>query len=308
MHPTNLDGVDLNLLRVLDALLAERHVTRAAQRLGLSQPATSHALARLRTLLRDPLFVRTPRGLEPTARAAALAVPLREALGTLAAVVSGDGAFTPATTKRTFTLASTDYGTFMLVQPLLARVRETAPRVDLWMRPMRDDAWDQLALGDVDLAVGPLVNLPPRASLHRKVLYKERFVCVVRRDHPIVKKRLDLDTFLAVSHLLVAPRGKPGGVVDTALAERGLSRRVALAVPHFLAAPHLVASSDLVLAVGARVAAAFSAMLPLKVFDPPLPVPGFDVGMAWHERTHHDAAHRWLRAEVTAAERAARDA
>ncbi len=298
MHRANLDGVDLNLLRVLDALLTERHVTRASKRLGLSQPATSHALARLRALLGDPLFVRTPRGLAPTARASQLAGPLRAALAALEQAVAGGGSFDPATARRTFTLATADYGAFVIVPRLVERVQREAPGVDLWVRALRDDPFEQLALGDVDVVVGPLMAVAPRASIHARPLYEERFVCMVRKDHPRVKRSLDLDTWAALPHAFVAPRGTPGGVVDEALASAGRSRRVVLAVPHFLVAPHVVAGSDLVLTIGARVAAPFVEMLPVKVFPPPVALPGFKVSLAWHERAHHDAAQRWLRAMI----------
>ena len=298
MHGTNLDGVDLNLLRVLDALLTTRHVTRAAERLGLSQPAASHALARLRALLDDPLFVRTPTGLTPTPRAAQLADPLRAALAALEAAVLGGAAFDPATARRTFTVATTDYGSFVMVPPLLERLRRDAPGVDLWVRNTQPDAFEQLALGDADLAVGPLSPAAARASIHARLLYEERFVCMVRKGHPAVRRGLDLATLAALSHVLVAPRGAPGGVVDEVLAKHGLARRVALAVPHFLMAPHVVAGSDLVVTIGARVAAAFVELLPLQVFEPPVPVPGFKVSLAWHARTHHDPAHQWLRAAI----------
>jgi DNA-binding transcriptional LysR family regulator len=295
MHAMNLDAMDLNLLRVLDALLTERHVTRASKRLGLSQPATSHALARLRECLGDPLFVRTPRGLAPTARASELAGPLRAALSTLQHVVAGGAGFDPATAKRTFHIATIDYGSFVVVPALLERVQREAPGIDLWVRAVREDPFEQLASGEADVALGPAPMLPARASFHTRKLYEERFVCMARKGHPRVRKGLDLATWASLSHILVAPRGNPGGVVDEVLAKHGMARRVALAVPHFLVAPHVVASSDLVLTIGARVAAAFAEMLPVKIFEPPVPIPGFEVHLTWHARNHHDPAQQWLR-------------
>lgn len=295
MHGMNLDAMDLNLLRVLDALLSERHVTRAARRLGLSQPATSHALSRLRSALGDPLFVRTPKGLAPTARAAELAGPLRSALAALEHVVAGGAAFDPKTARRTFHIATIDYGSFVTVPSLLEHVQREAPGIDLWVRAVREDPWEQLASGDADVLLGPMPLTPTRASVHAKKLYDERFVCMVRKGHPRARKGLDLETWASLSHVFVAPRGSPGGVVDQVLAEHGLSRRVALAVPHFLVAPHVVAGSDLVLTIGARVAAEFVKILPVRVFEPPVPIPGFAVNLVWHERNHHDPAQRWLR-------------
>ncbi len=293
----NLESIDLNLLRVLDALLAERHVTRAAKRVGLSQPAASHALSRLRDALGDQLLVRTPKGLALTPRATEIATPLRAALASLEQAVAGAG-FDPATAKRTFQIATIDYGSFVLVPGLLERVQREAPGVDLWVRAVREDPCEQLASGEADLVVGPLPMIPARASIHARKLYEERFVCMARKGHPRVRKGLDVATWASLPHILVAPRGAPGGVVDEVLAKHGLARRVALAVPHFLVAPHVVAGSDLVLTIGSRVAAAFVEMLPVKIFDPPVPIPGFEVKLAWHERTHNDPGQRWLRALI----------
>lgn len=299
MHGTNLDGLDLNLLRVLDALLLERHLTRAARRVGLSQPATSHALARLRAHLGDPLFVRGPGGLVPTERAARLEAPLRAAMGALAAAVSGGEAFAPATAQATFSIATADYGAFVLLPAMLERLAREAPQVDLWVRAVSADPLEQLARGDADLLLAPLPGARPLATIHARLLYRERYVCVVRKDHPRARRGLDLDTWCELPHAFVAPRGSPGGVVDEVLAKHGRRRRVALALPSFLIAPHVVACSDLVLTVGARIAEAYAALLPLKVLDAPVPLPGFEVRMWWHERTHHDPAQRWLRKVVT---------
>lgn len=296
MQPVNLAAMDLNLLRVLDAVLGERHLTRAAARVGLSQPATSHALARLRRLFGDPLFVRTREGLVPTARAEALAAPLHEALALLTRCVEGAAAFDPATTRRRFTVATADYGLFVLIPPLLERLGREAPGADLWVRAVASDPFEQLARGDADVVLSPLDVAAPPAAIHARTLYEERFVCMVRQGHPRVKRTLDLATFASLPHVFIAPRGTPGGAVDEALARRGLERRVALAVPHFLVAPHVVAGSNLILTIGARVADAFVGMLPLRIVEPPLEIPTFIVKMVWHERQHHDAGLSWFRA------------
>ena len=164
------------------------------------------------------------------------------------------------------------------------------------MRAVAGDPFEQLEKGDADVVLMPLGPTAPPAAIHARTLYDERFVCVVRRDHPRVKRTLDLATFAALPHVFIAPRGTPGGVVDEALAKLGLERRVALAVPHFLVAPHVVAGSDLVLTIGARVAYAFAEILPLRVLEPPLEIPSFTVRMIWHERQHHDAGLQWFRA------------
>lgn len=297
MRDVNLHGLDLNLLRLLDALLTERHLTRAAKRVGLSQPAMSHGLARLRKHLGDPLFVRARQGLEPTVRATRIAGPLREALASIERCLADD-TFDPATARRSFSLATADYGAFILLPPLLARVTPIAPGVDLWARTIADDWMAQLAQGDVDATLTVLDPKTVGASIHTRLLYEERFVCVVRQGHPRVKKRLDLDTWASLPHAFVSLRGTPGGVVDDVLAKHGKTRRVACAVPHFLVAPHVVAGSDMVLTVGSRVAEGFAKMLPLRVVEAPVELPGFRLRLAWHERHHHDPAQRWFRAQL----------
>ncbi len=294
-------GVDLNLVRVLDALLAEQHLTRAGKRLGLTQSATSHALGRLRRLYDDPLFVRTSRGLCPTARAQELAVPVREAMRALDRCFHAEEPFVASRAARSFSVAAADYGSFVIAPKLLERLGQEAPNVDLWLRPLEPAFEQQLARGDADVVVNPARTDELPAAVRSRLLYRERFVCLVRKGHPAAKKAIDLTTWTSMRHVLVAPRGTPGGIVDQTLAQLGKRRRVALTVPHFLLAPHLVAGSDLVVTLGARVAEAFAAILPLRVLDPPVKLPGFEVRMYWHERHHRDPAQQWFREMVRGA-------
>lgn len=286
---------DLNLVRVLGALLDEQHLTRAGQRLGLTQPATSHALARLRRLFGDPLFVRTSRGLTPTARAQELAEPVREAMRALERCFRAEEPFVAATAARRFSVATSDYGSFVLAPKLLERLGREAPNVDLWLRTLDASFEEQLARGEVVVVVAPARKDELPVGVRSRLLYRERFVSLVRRGHPRAKKGLDLAAWTSLRHVFIAPRGTPGGVVDETLAQLGRRRRVALAVPHFLLAPHVVAGSDLVVTVGARVAEAFAAILPLRVVEPPVRLPTFEVRMYWHERHHRDPAQRWFR-------------
>ncbi|MBL9105329.1 MAG: LysR family transcriptional regulator [Myxococcales bacterium] len=297
----NLAAMDLNLLVTLEALLGERHVTRAAARLGLSQSATSHALARLRRLLGDPLLVRDGQLLVPTTRAAALAPRLAEALASLRSVLAPPAAFDPATARRRFTLGMADYAQFVLLPPLLARLSAAAPHVDL---VVRDSAIDRL--DEIDFTVAPDSSVarsdPLRGgrqpALRGRRLFRERYVCVARRGHPRIGKKLDLATFVALPHAFIAPRGTPGGVVDDALAERGLTRRVALMIQHFLVAPDAIAGSDLIITLAERLARAFAGRLPLALHEPPLALPRFTMQLYWHERRHLDPAHQWLRRQI----------
>lgn len=291
MHDVHIDDLDLNLLRALDALLAERNVSRAAARLRLTQSATSHALARLRAVFDDPLLVRGPGGMQPTARGAALAGPIRDALDRLAAALRAPEAFDPASAQLRFTIAADDYLERILLPALLDRVWRVAPDTKLRVVPCGQRPADALSL-DVDLALTVTGAIPPLNSLRMQRLFNESFVCVMRSGHPKADA-LDLEGYLGLPHILVAPSGRRGGVVDTALARLGRKRRVSLVLPHFLAAAAIVAGTDLVLTTGKRLARAMGAGV--SILPPPLALPEFEVAMFWHERHLPDPAHRWLR-------------
>jgi DNA-binding transcriptional LysR family regulator len=309
MHDTNLAALDLNLLVALRALLAERHVTRAAGSIGLSQPAMSHALSRLRALLDDPLLVRTSDGMQPTARAQAMTVPLERALDELQRLLAAPSPFDPARSARRFRIATSDYVELVLLPRLLGAIWSDAPAVDVSVEALDPRGVEQLAEGRFDVAISVLVHFTgdtsrdeadaePPPGIRVQKLFSDRFVCVVRDGHPRVKKRLSLDDFLDLPHALVAPRGGGTGVVDLALARLGKKRHVAVEVPHFLVAPHVVAETDLVLTLAERVARKLAPSLGLRQLAPPLELQGFSTWMAWHERQHADPAHAWLRKTI----------
>jgi DNA-binding transcriptional LysR family regulator len=299
MHGVHLSGVDLNLLVVLDALLTEGHVTRAARRVGLSQSAASHALGRLRSLLGDPLFVRSGRRLAPTPRAEALREPVRVALTAAAAALLGAPRFDPARAERTFRVVSGDLALLAVLPALVARVAREAPRVDLTFLAPGADPYGGLERADADLVIGPLLRGERGAGVRHQELFAEAFVCMMRRGHPLgTKRKLTLDAYCAASHALIAPGGTPGGIVDDALARLGRSRRVAVRVPHFLVAPFVVGGGDLLLTLPERVATTLARNLDVVLLPPPLRVPGFTMAMFWHERTTDDPAHGWLRSVV----------
>lgn len=297
MHDTNVAGFDLNLLVAFDALFAEAHLTRAARRIGLSQPAMSHALRRLRASLGDPLFVRTPRGLVPTARAESVAPLVARALADVGAALAPPRAFDPKTLRRTFVVATTDYAEIAVLPRLLARLREDAPHVIVRIRPTSLTPDDDLNDRGHDLVIGPKTAALAATTRSQK-LFTDDFVTVARRDHPIVKDELTLDRFIAVDHVQIAIRGTPGGPVEDALEKRGLRRRIALFVPHFLGAPMIVAKSDLVLTLARRVAKQLAPLLELRVFEPPIPIAGFAIHQFWHERRQGDPAHAWFRGVI----------
>lgn len=290
----NLAGVDLNLLVAFEALMEEQHVGRAARRVGLSQPAMSNALARLRSLVGDPLLVRSGRTMAPTARALALQAPVREALQTLSQALAALSPFDPRTARRRFRLYGPDYASFVLLPALLKVLSEEAPGIDLEWLVMEAEVTEAAFLErEIDLATGYLAGAGSR--LHRVPMFEDSFCGVARRGHPALDKPLTPAEWAALPHVLVSPRGGRRGVVDVALGAVGLERRIAVLTPHFLVVPHLVAGSDYVCTLAARVARAFAAQLPLQLFEPPLPLPPFTVGLCWHNRSDGDPAHRWLR-------------
>ncbi|MEX3984809.1 LysR family transcriptional regulator [Paraburkholderia sp. EG287A] len=284
--------LDLNLLRALDALLDERNVTRAAQRLSLTQPAVSAMLTRLRESFGDPLFVRSQRGIVPTERALQLAAPLKQVLSEIEQMLQPQ-AFAPAEAEMTLTLASTDYALRAVVVPYLARLRETAPGVRAMIVPVQHERLQaQLESGDVDLALITPETTP--ADLHARRLFDERYVCVMRADHPAAQRRLTLDRFCALDHALVSyAGGSLSGVTDEALARVGRTRRVTVSVNSFLVLPDILLTSDLIAVVPSRLVKDAAG---LAVVEPPLAIPGFTKTLAWHERTHRSPGHQWARA------------
>lgn len=293
----NIRDLDLNLLRVLDALLLERHVTRAARRVGLSQSAMSNALARLRDFTADPLFVRSAGQMTPTEHALALAGPVREALSTLEDAFLGGARFDARQTVRRFRIASADYSDFVLFPELMTRLGRVAPRVAIDGVPipgrLPDDA---LRTGTLDAAIGSFSQIPSDCRMTE--LFEEDFVCIARNAHPRIHSRIGLKTFSELGHVLVTPLGTPGGLVDDLLAARGLERHVAFSTPHFLVPPRIVATTDLVCTLAGRVGRHFAETYPIRALRPPLPVPGFPMRLVWHRRSDESVAHQWLRKEI----------
>lgn len=302
MQDVHLRRLDLNLLVVLEALISERSVTRAADRLGLTQPAVSHALGRLRKSLGDPLLVRVPRGMELTPRAQAIARPLARALDDLAAAVRPPAQFEPASASRRFRIATDDYLERLLLPKLLARLWRAGPGIDIEVTTAGPRSGHELADGPLDAVIAPTGVIGRLPGAYTQHLFDERFVCLSRARHPAIGRKLTLDDYVSLPHLLVSPGGRPGSVVDSALARLGLRRRVAITVPHFLAALPIVRQSDAIVTIGRRLALA--SREGLRIHAPPLELPGFDVSLFWHERDHADPAHIWFRRMVAGTARA----
>ena len=290
----NVRDVDLNLLRVFDAVLREGGVTPAASLLGLTQPAVSNALARLRKLFGDSLFVRTPSGMEPTPFARELAEPVRQALALLESALAHGPGFDPASASRAFRFYMSDVGQIEFLPPLVERVQREAPGVRLEAVALDvDDIGAALAAGGLDLAIGFLPGLGP--PVRRRPLFRDPYVCLMRAGHPI--QTLTRKKFLGASHALVTYRGGHR-VIEEAFERAGLARRIALRVPHFTVVPMVLERTDLILTLPARVARVFEQRGAFKSLPPPLTIPPAEVAVHWHERFEADPGNRWLRERV----------
>lgn len=298
----SLRAVDLNLLVILEALLSERHLSRAAERLHMSQPAVSHALARLRHLLQDPLLLRGKGGFQPTARALALAQPLAEALQGVRSVLGG-AVFDAGSSQRMFRVAMSDYGAALMLPALLRHLRQEAPGIDLSISyASRAAMLSGVADGDLDLALGVFAQRP--TQLLGETLFEEQFICACDAASLARGRQLALDDYLARPHVLVASSdGGMAAEVDAALASLGKTRRLAVRLPHWTVAPGLLQGTDLVLTVARRALPPGMSWLALQA--PPFSIAPFAFEMVRHQRTEGDAGIAWLRAAVAAAARPA---
>jgi len=290
----NISAVNLNLFVAFDALFAEKNVTRAAKRIGVTQSALSNSLQRLRVLFGDPLFLRGPRGVTPTPRALELAVPIQRGLASLGAALAPP-VFDPKTAERTFVIATSDYVQYVLLPPLLRALSEKAPGVRIEVRPWglhEVPAW--LAQGEADLMVGYYSDVP---AMHvAEDLFTEEYACIARKNHPSMGgDRPSLQTWAKTPHVIVSER--PGSVasVDRALAKKKMARTIGIRVTHFLLVPEIVAKTNFVAALSSRVAKPFVRVLPLRTFTPPIKLSPSTIGQVWHQRMAADPGHRFLR-------------
>ncbi len=297
MRRINLAGVDLNLLVVFNAIMQERHVTRAADRIGMTQPAVSHALKRLRGLFGDPLFVRVPGGMEPTPAAIEAGEAIGSILETIEAVIATHRGFEPATAHRTFTVGLSDYAAFVVLPTLLEHVRREAPNVRLLVRHTSHvQGHDMLDAGEVELIAGNFPQSPDH--LEDELIFEEDFLCAARRSTAGFGPELSLETYLGLGHLHVSLMGEPRGYVDRHLGRKGVRRDIVATVGHFLLAPFTLARSDLVATEPRRILEPLAKDLDLVLAPPPFEVPPFPVTQAWHKRHTADAGHLWLRGQV----------
>jgi DNA-binding transcriptional LysR family regulator len=288
---------DLNLLRTLDALLVTRSVSGAALRLGLSQPATSAALARVRAALHDLILVRRGNRMQPTALAEELHPRVERILREIGETLGATATFAPATTTRRFRIGANDHASAVLLAPLTQRVLAAAPHAALEVIACDTAPELSLATRETDLVIADRWSLRDIPTV--EALFHETFISIARVDHPRLSRRPTLEEFLAADHALLSPRGILPGVLDAALEKLGRARRVALTLPHYLAAPGIIANTDLVMTLPRGVVLRAGAV-GLRTFAPPLATPGFDVVMACHQRGHSEPAVQWLMREVRA--------
>jgi DNA-binding transcriptional LysR family regulator len=318
----NVFGTNANQLVALAALLRERSVTAAARKVGITQSAMSGTLAQLRETFADPLLVRVGRSMQPTPRALALMDPLQRAMAALDEALTQPTAFDPKTSEARFTLALDDRAEMMIVPELMRRIRDEAPGISVQVHAWgRHRAPPGLASGELDVAVGVFVTNPSSAAALRRLrrswpssspelvppghhtapMLELGLASIVRTDHPRVGKRLDLDTFCALDHVLVTEEPWAMGVIDDALARLRRHRRIAVRVPRLLGVGRLVARTDLCASMDERMAWLHAQGNAVRILDPPITVPGAELSMLWHDRTHRDPARLWLREQLSVA-------
>jgi DNA-binding transcriptional LysR family regulator len=289
-----LKDVDLNLLLVFHQLLMERRVNAVGEKLGLSQPAVSNALNRLRRLLGDELFLRTAKGMEPTPYAMQLAEPIAYALGTIHTSLNQRSSFDPLSSDRKFTLGMTDIGEIYFMPKLMKLLAEIAPRVSVsTVRNTAVNLRDEMEAGHVDLAVGLLPQL--KTAFFQRSLFKQPYVCMFREGHPLDKPKLSLKEFELAEHVAVMSAGTGHAKVDEFIERKGIKRNIKLTVPHFVAVGHILAGTDMIATVPERYAMESAKPFGLKYLRHPLPMPEIGITVFWHAKFHKEPGNQWLR-------------
>jgi DNA-binding transcriptional LysR family regulator len=292
-----LSDIDLNLLVTFQHLMVERRVSKAAENLGLTQPAVSNSLARLRRLFGDELFVRTPAGMVPTPFAEHLAGPIGQALGMIRDGLNQQANFDPSSVKRSLTIGMTDIGEIVFLPKLLERLRQEAPGVTLsTVRNQATNLREEMETGKVDLAIGPLPEL--KGGFFKRRLFLQRYVCLFRKGHKLDRKRISLADFTAAEHLVIVSAGTGHGKVDELLRKAGIERNVRLTVPHFVSVGHILRRLDLVATVTERLADSLAEPFDLTHRPHPVALPDVAIDVFWHAKVHRSPLHQWLRGVV----------
>jgi DNA-binding transcriptional LysR family regulator len=297
MHMVHIDDLELTQIRLLAELLRLHNVSAASQSIGLSQSAASHALARLRTQLGDPLFIRSGRGVQPTPYGERLGLAARESLDVLRAGLASNRPFDPTTTSRRFNIYTSDVGQMVFLAELSEFLSEKAPNASVRVLPIPLENPSQgLGSGDVDFAIGIFDNLT--SGIMQSFLCPEHYVCIVRAGHPKFRRGMSLEAFLEVKHAIADSTGQAHGVIDWVLARHRIQRKDAVRVPQFHVLPMVIANSDLLAVIPNRLAQAFSRHLSIKILPTPVPIPPIAVNIYWHERYHNDPPNQWFRSGV----------
>jgi DNA-binding transcriptional LysR family regulator len=291
----DIQRLDLNLLVVLDMMFVERRTTRTAERLGMSQPMVSYALAKLRHAFADDLFVREGNAMRPTPFAERLREPVHRVVATVAQEILRDHFFNAATTTHRFTFCLSDIGELVFLPIILQAFRTEAPLATIRCISLSPRELESgLADGSVDLALGYFPDLTAHA-MYRQGLFDHPFAVLLRRDHPLIGDSISLEAFLDADHAVVQQEGRSQEIFERRMTELGLSRRVAIQLPHFMSAPMIIAHSDIIMTVPLGVAKAYSQMEQLRWLPPPIDVPPIEIKQYWHRRAHHDRQSLWLR-------------
>jgi DNA-binding transcriptional LysR family regulator len=289
---------DLNLFPVFLAMMEERNVTRAAERLGMTQPALSNALTRLRTLLHDPLFIRERYGMQPTQKALELSPVIAAALASMDDVILGQQEFDPAQTKQLVTIAPNSYVEFVLMPTIVAQLRAKAPGLKLRLTPFGTDlAETGVISGSTTMVIGRITEPPDNLVVQH--LMEDSLACVVRADHPTITDSISVAQYEHLKHVNMLPPGRLKAGLFQALERKGLKREVVVSVTHFLAIPEIIAVTDYCATLPRQICQRLATDPRLKVLPAPVDLGTFPVEMAWHVRYRHDPAHRWLRTLIT---------
>jgi DNA-binding transcriptional LysR family regulator len=292
-----LSDIDLNQLVLFQQLMVERRVSKVAEKLGLTQPAVSNTLAKLRRQFGDELFVRTPTGMMPTPFAEQLAEPIGYALGMIHSGLNQQSRFDPASVKRSVTIGMTDIGEIVFLPALVERLRQEAPGVSLsTVRTTATNLRDDMEAGKVDLAIGPLPQL--KSGFFQRRLFRQRYVCLFRKDHALDRKRLTLADFKAADHLVIVSAGTGHGKVDELIRRAGVERTMRLTIPHFVSVGHILRRSDMVATVTERLAESLAEPFDLTFRPHPIDLPEIAINVFWHAKVHRSPVHQWLRGVV----------
>jgi DNA-binding transcriptional LysR family regulator len=292
-----LRDIDLNLLVAFTVLVSEAHVSRAAQRLGLSQSSTSLALAKLRVLFKDPILIKAGNTMAPTARAQQLLPMVEQVLSDIETLVHDPAPFAPALATDLITIIITDYIDFVVMPSLMVELARLAPDISLKLvGPNPRRIGEVMSTGQADVSI-TYFPVPPE-SVRVRPLFSDRLVAVARSDHPLFNEALTLEQFCRQGHVAIEPgEGATmyNALIDNALQEAGVQRRVVLSKPTFLGIPFVVAQTDLIATLPERVARQFAEVAPIRIFEPPIALDQINVVLMWHDRTHHSPLHQWFR-------------